>query len=215
MTERFPSAALAGIRGVILDVGNVLIRLIPLKTIIQSRERVARTAVPLGNLDLDPLRQLRSDPVSDRLERGQATEKEFYDAVRRAFGVELEDEEIQSVYDGILGESMPGMADLIGDLQARGIRVIGLSNISPGHLKLIQSYPEVKALEDLVASCLTSYRKPEPEAYREALARIGTEAWETLFVDDQLENVEGARRAGLPAVVFRGAEALRSLMGLV
>jgi putative hydrolase of the HAD superfamily len=37
---------------------------------------------------------------------------------------------------------------------------------------------------------------------------------ETLFVDDREDNVEGARAAGLSAIVFRGADQLRAELGI-
>jgi HAD superfamily hydrolase (TIGR01509 family) len=106
------------------------------------------------------------------------------------------------------------MPELIHDLRARGVRVVGLTDISPGHLRLIARYPAVKALEEVVASCRTAYRKPEPEAFRAALAAGGATPAETFFTDDIAANVEGARRLGIRAVVFPGAEDLRIWLGI-
>jgi putative hydrolase of the HAD superfamily len=52
-------------------------------------------------------------------------------------------------------------------------------------------------------------RKPAPEVYRRCVARLGVAAGATLFIDDKAENVEGARAAGLHALHFTGATALR------
>jgi len=198
---------------VLLDVGNVLIQLNPLERLVSGMA----SSSSIRSEDFsprDPLELLRNDPITARLELGQASDGEFFDAVRRAYGLEIPDEEIRWVYNRILGESMPGMAGLIGELRSRGVRVMGLTNTSHSHLGLLRAYPEVEALEDVIASCVIQYRKPEPEIYRVALERIGTEAAETLFVDDQQDNVDGAKKVGLQAVVFRDAAALRALLGL-
>lgn len=204
-----PEAPLRPIRGVILDVGNVLLRLRPIRL---DRGRPGEE-VPV-DLYTDPLSRLRADPVLERLEKGQATDAEFFDAVRRLFRTDLPDAEIQAAYLSILGEPMPGMAELVRDLKSRGLRVVGLSDISPGHLKLLNRYPAVALLEQVIASCVTGYRKPEPGSYRAALEALGTAPGETLFVDDRAENVAGAAALGIQAVVFTTPSALRERLGL-
>jgi HAD superfamily hydrolase (TIGR01509 family) len=52
-------------------------------------------------------------------------------------------------------------------------------------------------------------RKPEPAIYRRALDILGRPAKRILFIDDRAENVAGAITAGMKAIRFEGAEALR------
>jgi len=57
--------------------------------------------------------------------------------------------------------------------------------------------------------------KPDPAIYRLALARWGVAAADTVFIDDNAANVEGARRVGMHAIHFTGEPALRAeLRGL-
>lgn len=51
-------------------------------------------------------------------------------------------------------------------------------------------------------------RKPDPEAYRRCLARLGAAPGATLFVDDSAKNVAGAERAGLSGHLYTGVEGL-------
>jgi putative hydrolase of the HAD superfamily len=51
--------------------------------------------------------------------------------------------------------------------------------------------------------------KPEPEIYLDALARVGAEAGETVFVDDRPVNVEAALTLGIRAFLFTDADRLR------
>lgn len=60
------------------------------------------------------------------------------------------------------------------------------------------------------SSCYTGVRKPDPAAYRRALDILGRPAERVLFIDDRQQNVDGAAAAGLRAIRFSGAEALRS-----
>ncbi len=52
--------------------------------------------------------------------------------------------------------------------------------------------------------------KPEPEAYAACLQHLGVHAGDTLFIDDRADNVEGARVAGLPALLFENVATLRA-----
>lgn len=216
--------ALDRIRGAIFDLGNVLIRLRPLDEILRitgiglapgtSAGTVPVSAPVFHGIQGDPIGRLRADPIFDHFERGRASEAEFLDALRRAFAVTLDDDKIRSLYEGILGEPEPGMEEILEDLRDRGIRVVGLTDTSPMHLVHLDRYAGVRALEQVVASCRTSLRKPEAGAYRAALEVLGTEPSCTLFVDDQQANVEGARALGLQGVVFRGAADLRTVLNL-
>jgi glucose-1-phosphatase len=60
-------------------------------------------------------------------------------------------------------------------------------------------YPEVAARvhERACVSAEFGARKPEPNAYRRCLVRLGAEPAAAQFIDDSQANVEGARAAGL------------------
>jgi len=60
-----------------------------------------------------------------------------------------------------------------------------------------------------LSSCYLGLRKPEPAIYRRALEILGRPAERVLFIDDREENVAGAVTAGMNAIRFEGAEALR------
>ncbi len=60
-----------------------------------------------------------------------------------------------------------------------------------------------------LSSCYLGLRKPEPAIYRRALDILGRPAERILFIDDRTENVAGAEAAGMKAIVFEGADALR------
>ena len=60
-----------------------------------------------------------------------------------------------------------------------------------------------------LSSCYLGLRKPEPAIYHRALDILGRPAERTLFIDDREENVAGAEAAGMKAIRFEGAEALR------
>jgi 2-haloacid dehalogenase len=193
---------------VLFDVGNVLVQLTPFSEALRDNGCLETRSA------LEALERLRASELASRFHLGLATVDEFYSAVRRAAACPLDDETIRALYLGFLGPPMPGMEELIAELTARGVRAAGLSDTTPIHLEALVSYPAVARLERLVASCDIGFAKPSPQAFAAALRLVGAAPSRTLFVDDLPANVAGAREAGLRAVVFQGAAALRREIGL-
>ena len=68
----------------------------------------------------------------------------------------------------------------------------------------------LRAIFDVaLSSCYLDLRKPEPAIYRRALDILGRPPQRILFIDDREENVAGAAAAGIQAIRFEGAAALR------
>jgi HAD superfamily hydrolase (TIGR01509 family) len=72
------------------------------------------------------------------------------------------------------------------------------------------------AFDGLVISAEVGVMKPKAEVYLLALEQLGVSPGEAVFVDDFIENVEGARSVGMSAIHFRDPESalaeLRSLL---
>jgi putative hydrolase of the HAD superfamily len=60
-----------------------------------------------------------------------------------------------------------------------------------------------------LSSCYLGFRKPDLAIYQRALDILGRPAERILFIDDRAENVAGATAAGIKAIRFEGAVALR------
>jgi putative hydrolase of the HAD superfamily len=63
------------------------------------------------------------------------------------------------------------------------------------------------------SSCYVGLRKPEPAIYLRALDILGCRPERVLFIDDRQENVAGGLAAGMKAIQFTGADALRAELG--
>jgi putative hydrolase of the HAD superfamily len=198
---------------VLFDLGNVLVSLRPLEKVFPFRDLLEKPLWSPSRVESE-VKAFRASRVFDRYERGQAAAEEFWDALRARFEVSLPDAEIQACYQEILGEEVPGMLPLVHDLKRAGVRTAGLTDTSPVHLAVLCRYPAVRALETVIASCDTGLKKPDPEAFREALRRLGVAANDVFYTDDVQANVDGARKAGIRAELFRGPLELRKVLGL-
>jgi putative hydrolase of the HAD superfamily len=93
------------------------------------------------------------------------------------------------------------------ELQAHGLRTAILSNLPRALGENLRATPGfLDAFDHVTFSYELRSIKPEPEIYRDAIRGLGVPPREALFLDDRLENVEGARAVGLVAEVFSSWE---------
>jgi FMN phosphatase YigB (HAD superfamily) len=196
---------------VLFDLGGVLISLRPIHQVFPVD--VARPGATREEIER-ALASFRLSEVFDRYERGRATREEFFAEMRVRFPTSLSDDELEACYARILGDEIPGMYQVVDEVLRHGMRAAGLTDTSPIHLRILERYPSVRRLEKVVASCVTGLRKPDPAAFLEAVRHTGLEVGDVYYVDDVAANVEGARRAGLRADVFRGPDSVREALAL-
>ena len=107
---------------------------------------------------------------------------------------------------------IPGMAELIAELDAAGVPLFAITNFSG------EFFPPFRAawrdlfapFRDIVVSGDERLTKPGLPIYRLALDRFGLDAGEAVFVDDRADNVAGAQAAGMAGLVFSDAAVLRA-----
>ena len=107
----------------------------------------------------------------------------------------------------MIGGEVEGTASLIKRLKAAGYRVFGLTNWSMETYPLIRDNYEVFSLfEGVVVSGEEHLLKPDGKIYRCLLERYSLEAAESVFLDDNADNVAGAEAVGMEAVRFVDAQ---------
>ncbi|MDF7641260.1 hypothetical protein PT279_06620 [Bifidobacterium sp. ESL0784] len=114
--------------------------------------------------------------------------------------------------DGFVG-MIPGMPELLGDLDAAGIRLWGLANTTRKHLKLAQQrFPELGLLRDFVVSSEERLLLPDPVPVRHAIEYFGIDSGTTLFVNNDEQIVKKIGKFGFQSVKFRDADSLRNVI---
>ncbi len=188
---------------VLFDVGGVLLT--------NGWGRHERAAVLAQfNLDYGAFEARHAAP-NDAWERGKISKDEYLDATvfyePRSFTHE-------DFFAAICAQSQPLPSGALGILQeisaSNRCLVGGLSNeaheVNEYRLERfgLRSYFQV-----FFSSSYLGLRKPEAAIYRCVLDVLGRPAKRVLFIDEREENVDAAREAGMQAICFAGAEALR------
>ncbi|WP_038058214.1 HAD family hydrolase [Thermus amyloliquefaciens] len=96
----------------------------------------------------------------------------------------------------------PGAEALLRRLKAQGLKVGVLSNTLPSLRESLAHHGLDRYVDGFFASCTLGVAKPDPRAFQMALEGLGLPPQETLYLDDDPENVEAARRLGLRAEVY-------------
>jgi putative hydrolase of the HAD superfamily len=93
------------------------------------------------------------------------------------------------------------VAAMTRDLRRQGIPLAVVSNSMPEDVAAWDECPLADHFTTALFSHVVRMAKPEPDIYLEAARRLGAGPAETLFVGDAaVEDLIGARNAGLPAV---------------
>jgi putative hydrolase of the HAD superfamily len=185
----------------IFDLGNVFVN-------VKSRvavERICRRYPRLSTVWINDFLH-HSDPV--RLyETGAIDSREFHRLVNRALKIDLNYEEFRSVWQEIF-DPIETMIGLLPGLWEK-YHLILLSNTNPLHVEYLRNtYRFLHYFHDHIFSYETRCKKPDAEIYRIALRRAGAKPAECVFIDDKMENVQGAHRLGIRSFQFRSPQSL-------
>lgn len=176
------------IENLILDFGGVLLDL---------DERATYEAfVALGLEKVPP----ELTAVNLDFQRGKVGREQYVAFLKRYLPPGTTTAQVEDAWCAMLRQVPPARWHLLVRLGKR-YRLFLLSNTDPIHIDRLRRRMDLDAFEQLFERVYysqdTGLRKPERALFERVLRENGLDAARTLFVDDMLENVEGARAAGL------------------
>ena len=189
-------------RNVIFDFGNVLVRWEPE---LVYKEYFGDEAKAWWFL-----RHVVDATWRNRIDAGESTAACTAELAGRFPEYREAIELFDSRYFDMLTGEVPGMRELLHELQTSGCQLYGLTNWS------METFPEARRrfailqmIDRYVVSAAERLVKPDPRLFRVLLDRYGLRAEECTFVDDNPDNVAAARRLGMRGIVFTNADNLR------
>lgn len=189
------------IRSLIFDLGRVIVP-------FDFRRGYARMSERCGL----PPEEIRARLVSDGLVRefecGRIDGHEFHRRVARLLESEIGFDEFREIWFSVfLPETL--IPDSLLEALHRRYRTVLLSNTNAIHFEMIRGrYPILRHFDAFVLSYEAGAMKPEPGIYQVAVEAAGCAPQECFFTDDVPEFVDAARRMGIDAVLFEGAQQL-------
>ena len=143
------------------------------------------------------------------LETGRISPEDFLEALKKESPVTLTVQQIRDAWNSMLLDFPLERLQLLRQLQNQ-YNLYLLSNTNAIHLEAFQKilmdltgFPSIGLFfERAYYSHLTGWRKPEPEIYQLVLEENKLDPAETLFIDDNPENVEGAKKVGINGLLL-------------
>jgi len=196
------------IEAVLWDIGGVLVR-------TEDRAPRDELAAELGVTREYLVELVFGGEQGQRAQKGELTHEEIWDYARRQ--LDLAPGEYPDLRARFFGGDVldTGLVAFIRSLRPRYKTGI-ISNTWDDLPAALAKWGIADAFDVIVGSGAEGVMKPDPRIFQIALERLAIEPSEAVFVDDFIENVQGARALGINAVHFQSRDqALRDLENLL
>ena len=196
------------IKNVIFDLGGVLIDWNPYKVykdvFNNDSEKMIHFYTKICTQDWNE-NQDAGYPMAKATEERVALFPEYEKEIRMFYGR----------WDDMLGDQIQGTVDILKELSDDpNYKVVALTNWSHETFpKAIAKFSFLQWFEGILVSGEEKTRKPFPEIYELTLSKFNLKAGESLFIDDNLRNIEAARKFGIHSIHFQSPEQLNKELG--
>ena len=167
-----------------------------------------------------PIKEIRRrfviDAAYEKHERGEIGVSEYFEHLRNVLELKGSDEDIALGWNAIFVGEITESLNYIQSVKDQW-PCFAFTNSNPTHqVAWMAAYPGVvTAFRRVFVSSELGLRKPERAAFDAIVEDIGISSSAILFFDDTMENVKGARRAGLQAVHVReSSDVKQALVGI-
>ncbi len=199
LSQPLTQEQLSQVDNIIFDFGGVLFDI--------DYDAPVKAFKALGGNGFDAIyNQTAQSDLFDRLETGNISNEDFYDEIRKALNVEHTNDVLQHAWNSILTQIPKGRIDLIHQLK-HDYRTFLFSNTNAIHVTAFEKVVDdtmgldyfKSAFEKVHYSNVLGIKKPYPESFLKYCEMEDLEPSKTLFIDDSIQHVEGAEKAGLIA----------------
>lgn len=192
------------IKNIVFDLGDVILNIdVPL---------ASRSFGELSGREQAEIVTLFKEKELFRLfETGHVDEDAFRNIIRELLAFpDWTNEIIDTAWNSLLLDIPPARIELIKEL-GKNYRLFLLSNTSSIHIrqvnKILHAAAGVEKLDDLFEKVYLSYEmgliKPDPAIYLQVLEESGLVAEETLFLDDNPDNITAASKLGIDTILVQ------------
>ncbi|MGY6530213.1 MAG: HAD family hydrolase [Cyanobacterium sp.] len=145
--------------------------------------------------------------IALRYEIGEIGDQEFIEKVRESIKLDKSDKEIKTIWNGMLGEVPPELGELLSKIKQEKKTFI-LSNTNSIHIeevekrfnKSIPQYSLEKLFDQVYYSHKIGLHKPDPKIYNYVIEKNNLNPHRTLFIDDNIHNVNCAKALGIQTI---------------
>lgn len=193
------------INTVIFDIGRVLVR------IVTTGRKFGALMRAIGVRPDEAFEKFWYAPEIRQFMTGDIDALDFHMLVNERFALDMPFDEFADAWCDLF-QPMPGAEEIFRRVAER-YKVGLLSDTDPLHwLKIRDMFSWLRRVKKPTLSYEVGHLKPHPAMFAAAAANCDSDPANCLFIDDVLENVDGARYSGMPALQFTdSAKLIRDL----
>jgi FMN phosphatase YigB (HAD superfamily) len=187
-------------KAIIFDLGKVLVHFDFKRGYAQLEQLCPHAAAEIP-------KRLAGTGLVQKFESGLIEPRDFVEKLTKILDLDVDFDRFCGIWSCIFSETL--VPESLLETLALHHRLVLLSNTNAIHFEMIRkTYPFLRHFHDLVLSYEVKAMKPDEAIYRAAIEKARCRPEECFYTDDIAEYVEGARRMGIDAVQFHGAEQL-------
>ncbi|WP_233441780.1 HAD family hydrolase [Aggregatibacter actinomycetemcomitans] len=145
-----------------------------------------------------------------RQDAGRSWSEGVAEAVKQHPQYEAETRAYHERWTETLNGAIDDTVALLEPLKRSGVRLLALTNWSNETFHFAEErFPFLTEFEGILVSGYERLAKPDPRIFNLLIERYHLNPQHTVFIDDNLRNVEGARNVGLHTLQFTHAQKLK------
>lgn len=196
------------IKNIIFDLGGVILNI--------NYELTSKSFENLGGFEFENLySQAKQKNIFNQLETGEISSSIFRSELKKLMGFNVSDEKFDQSWNAMLLDLPIKRLELIKSL-GFSYNTFLLSNTNEIHIKAFKQIINEKIGYSNFVSCFKKcyysseigLRKPNLACFNYVLKQNNLIAQETLFIDDSIQHIEGAKKAGLKTYHLKNEEEL-------
>ena len=147
--------------------------------------------------------------IMEKSDKGIITEKEMFDQLSKRTGEDSDKILKDWLETAVINKEM---INLIIELRKK-YKIALLSNASGEFLnKILNRIDTDKVFDFIIISSEENMAKPDKEIFELLLSKMNIKAYNSIFVDDNILNVDAAKGVGIDAILFENVEQLKEML---
>ena len=186
------------IKALIWDLEGVLM--------LTDDDNLPLTVAKKLNAPYEKVREIFFSDTNDKVDLGEITQDHFNEYVLDTLQISRDK---KYLLEEVINEEFYIDEELLKKIAGmrREYKTGLLSNFSNDlRPKIENEWAIASAFDEIIISCEVGMIKPDPAIFNLMLDRLGVKVDESVFIDDRIKNIDGAKELGLHTIFFTDKE---------
>ena len=191
------------IKAIIFDLGKVVFDL--------SFDRVFSSWAISSKRKMEGIKnKFKFDQLFENFEKSELSAEEFRQKIK-TIGLKYNNQDFDNGWCNLYLDTYPDINNLLIQLKS-SCRLVALTNTNAIHNTVwpIKYSDTLSHFEKIIISHDMQTRKPERKGYQIVLDYLKCKLEETIFLDDNLDNIQGAKELGINTILVTSTEQMKN-----